>query len=108
MFPTPGLEFDIPVLLDVVNVEISCPLGLDVFDSNSLLVDNVPNHLWNQIAISKYPLRFEEMWKVKLIRKDDQLYVPLITSSQSLYMTAQPRKLHKQFAHLSAVKIYGV
>ena len=45
MLPTCGYKLDIPVILDVVDVEIASLLGPDVLDGNNLLVDNVTNHL---------------------------------------------------------------
>ena len=55
------LEFslDIPVILDVVDVEIPALLGLDILDGNNLPVDKVINHLSNRIITDKGPLRFE-------------------------------------------------
>ena len=46
MLPTPGSTLDIPVALDVGDVEIPQLLGLDVLDGNKLLVDKVTNHFW--------------------------------------------------------------
>ena len=37
--------FDIPFILDVVDVEIPALLGLDILDGNNLLVDKVTNHI---------------------------------------------------------------
>ena len=103
--PTPGSIPDIPVILDFVDVELKPLLGLEALDRSNLLVDNVTNHLWNPIITNKDPFRFEDIWKIKLVRKGDPLFVPLSTPIQLLYTMAQLRKLHKQFAHLSATKI---
>ena len=51
--PTPGYARDIPILMDVVDVNISDLLGLDVLDGNNLFVDSVIGHLWNQIITYK-------------------------------------------------------
>ena len=62
MLPTPGFTLDIPVILDVVEVEIPPLLGIDVLDGNKLLFDNVTSHLWSRIITNKNPLRFEDIW----------------------------------------------
>ena len=61
MLPTPGSSFDIPVILDVLDVEIPPLPELNVLDGNNLLVDNVTNHLRNRIITSKDPFSFEDM-----------------------------------------------
>ena len=45
MLPTPVSTPDIPVILDIVDVEIPPLLGLDILDGKNLLFDNVTNHL---------------------------------------------------------------
>ena len=45
ILPKHGYTFDISVILDVVDVEISTLLGLKVQDGNNLLVDYVTNDL---------------------------------------------------------------
>ena len=82
MLPTPGSTLEMPVIRDILDVEIPPLLGLDVLDRNNLLVYNVTNHLWNRIITNKNPLRFEDVCKIKLIRKRDYLTVPLSTSIQ--------------------------
>ena len=96
MLPTSGSTLDIPFILDVVDVEIPPLLGLDVLEGNNLLVYNVANHLWNRIATNKDPLRFEDIWKIKLIKTVDHLYVPLSTLIQLFYTMTQLRKIHKK------------
>ena len=44
---------DIPVILDVVDVEIPPLLELGVLDVKKLLVDYVTNHLWNCIVTNR-------------------------------------------------------
>ena len=108
ILPTPGSVRDVPILMDVVDIDIPALLGLDVLDGNNLFVDNVTGHLWNRIVTCNEPLRFKDRWKIKLIRKGEHLYVPLKAPIQSFYTMAQLRKLHKQFAHPSAVKLYDL
>ena len=95
LLPTPGSTLDISVILDVVDVEIPPMLGLDILDRNSLLFDHVTNHLWNCIITNKDPLRFEDIWKVKLTRMGGYLYVRLSTSIQQFDTIAQARKQFK-------------
>ena len=99
ILPIPGSTLDIPVILDVVDVEIPLLLGMDVLDGTNHPFDNVTNHLQNHIITNKDPLRFEDVWKRKLRRNGDHLYVLLSTPIQLFYIMAQLRKLHKNFSH---------
>ena len=45
MLPKLGSTLDIPVILDVVDVEIPELLGPDILDRKNLLIDNVTNQL---------------------------------------------------------------
>ena len=72
----------------MVKVSREGSLQLEVLDGNNLIVDNVTNRLWNRIIINKDPLRFEDIWKIKLIRKGDHLYVLLSTPIQLFYTMA--------------------
>ena len=108
ILPTPGNRREIPVIMDVVDVDIPALLGIDVLDGNNLFVDNVAGHLWNRIITCKEPLQFEDRWKTQLIRKGEHLYVPLKAPIQSFYTMAQLRKLHKQIANPPAVKLYDL
>ena len=103
--PIPGSTLDIPIKLDVVDVEIPTLLRVDVLDGNKILVDNVTNNRRNRIITNKDQLRYEEEWNIKLIRKGDHLYVPLYTRFQLIYTMTQLRKHHMQFAHSSATKL---
>ena len=80
-------------------------LGLDALDGNSLLVDNITIHLWNCIITNRESFRFEDIWKTKLIRRGEHVYLPLSTLIRLFYTMADLRKLHKEFAHLSATKL---
>ena len=59
MIPTPRSTLDIPVIVDVVDVEIPAFTEQDVLDGNNPPVENAPSHLWNRIAINNGMLRFE-------------------------------------------------
>ena len=97
---------DIPVLVDIVPVNVPANLGLDVLDSLSLLPDTVTNRLWNCIIISLNPLHFIDEWSVQMIRASDHLDVPLKTPLQSFYTVTQLRKIHKQSAHLASARLH--
>ena len=98
----------IPILLDVVDVNIPALLGLDVLDGNNIFVDNVTGHLRSRITTSKDPPQYEDRWRTKLIRHGEHLYVPLHASIQSFYTKGQLRKLHKNFAQPSVIKLYDL
>ena len=83
-------------------------LGLEVLDGNNLLVNNLTNHLWNRIITNKDPLRFEDMWKIKFIRKGDYPCVSLSRLIQLFFTIAQLQYFHKQFAHQSVTKLYDL
>ena len=61
--PKIGYTLNIPVIIDVADVEILALLGLDVPDVINLLGNNITNHLWNRIIINKGALRSEDIWK---------------------------------------------
>ena len=90
MLPTSGSTLGISVYFDFVYVEIPELLGQDVLDGNYLLFDTVTNHLQNSIIINKDLLRFKDMWKIKIVRKGDHLYVALSTLIQLFYTLAPP------------------
>ena len=108
MLPTSESIIDLSVILDALNVEIQPLPRLDVLDRNNVLVRNVTNHLWNRIITNNDPFRFEDIWKIKLISKYDDLYVPLSSLIQLFCSMAQLRKLHEQFAHPSTTKLYDL
>ena len=84
MLPTPESTLDISVILDIVDAEIAPLLDLDVIEGNSLLIENVTDYPWTCIGTNTAPLKFEDIWKMKLIRKGYHLYVPLSTPTQLL------------------------
>ena len=45
-----------PVILDVVNVDIPALLGIDVLSVYSFVPDNVTNRFWHRIVLSKKPI----------------------------------------------------
>ena len=94
------------VLLDVVDVDIPALIGLDVLEGNFLMVDNISNRLWHRIVISNDPLEIVDKWWVPLIRDKHHLYVLLHVPMSTFYTTQHLRKLHRQFAYPSPIKLY--
>ena len=99
---------DIPVILDVVNVDIPALLGINVLDEYSLMPDNVTNRLWHRIILSKKSLEVYDEWHMPLHRTDSHLYAEMAFSSHTFYTVLQQRKLLRQFCNLSAGKLYNL
>lgn len=53
-------------------------------------------------------LNYKDLWSVPLIRHDSHLYAEMNFPRYTFYSTAQLRKLHRQFAHPSAGKLYNL
>ena len=79
ILPTRKFTLAMPVILDVVDVKIPPLLGLNVVYGKNLLINNVNNHLGGRKITNMNPPRFEDIWKIKLIRKGEHLYVTLST-----------------------------
>ena len=60
LLPTPGRVQDIPILLDVVDVNEPVLLGHDVLNENNLFVDNETRYSWNRAITRQYPLKYED------------------------------------------------
>ena len=72
------------------------------------MVDNISNTLWLHIVISNYLLEIVDKWRVPLIRGQHHLYVHLDVRISRFYPMQYLRRLHRQFAHLSPVKVYNI
>ena len=107
---TPRREQPIAVSMDIVPVDVLALLGLDVLDSERLYADNVTNCVVHREVISKEdePLEYKDRWYVPLIRADGHLYAKMCFPRHVFYTTAQLQKLHRQFAHPSAEKLYNL
>ena len=92
------------ILLDVVNVDLSAFISIDVLDGNFIMVDNISNRLWNRVITSDDLLQIVNEWWVPLIRDQHHLYVHLYVPVLTFYTTQDFRKLHSQFAHPAPVK----
>ena len=72
---TPDNIQPIPVLLEVVDVDIPPLISLDFLDDNFLIVDSISNRLWHRIVISNDIFEIVDTWSVPLIRDQHHLYV---------------------------------
>ena len=92
--PTPDGKF-ISIEMDVVQADVPMLIGLEVLDRERLIPDNVANKLRS----------LEDGWSLPITRKYGHLYVewdfPKIWFSKE-----QIRKLHLQFYHPSADKLF--
>ena len=72
----PSPRRSIPVLMDIVPVDVPALLGLDVLDSESLYADNVTNGLVQRVVLSKpgESFQFKEVRSIPLLRCDGHLY----------------------------------
>ena len=110
LLETPSTWRDIPVLMDIVPVDVPALLGLDVLDSEQLYACNVTNRLVHRAVLSRpgEPLQYEDRWSVPLTRQNGHLYARMRFMNYTFYTTAQLQKLHRQFAHPSAGKLYNL
>ena len=106
----PSPRRSIPVLIDIVEVNVPALLGLDVLDSERLYACNVTNKLFHRRILSKEgdPLEFVDMWCTPLTRHDNHLYAEMLFPSCMFYTAAQLKRFHLQFAHPSAGKLYNL
>ena len=86
MLPTTEFWIDVPVLFDILHVEIPSLIGQDVLDENKILIDNETNSPWSRISCSKDQLRFVDLSRMKLTKKSEHPYVPLYTPIQLFYI----------------------
>ena len=107
---TPAPRRPIPVLLDIVPVDVPALLGLDVLDAEGLYADNVTNRIVHRHVTSKpgEPLSYQDLWCMPLIRYDGHLYAGMCFPTTTFYTVKQLEKLHRQFAHPSAEKLYNL
>ena len=53
MLHTPHKVRDIPILLDIVSVDVLALLGLEALDTHGPIVDNVANRLRSRIILNE-------------------------------------------------------
>ena len=107
---TPDSFPDINVLMDIVPVNVPALLGLNVLDAECLYADNVTNRLVHRQVLGKSNgvLNYKDKWSVPLMRIDNHLYAGMVFPHHLFYTTAQIHKLHRQFAHPSASKLFNL
>ena len=65
----------IPVLMDIVPVNVPALLGLDVLDAEELIADNVTNRLIHRHVVSRTHdnVKYKDKWSMPLKRHDNHL-----------------------------------
>ena len=99
----------IPVDIDIVSANIPPLLGLDVLDRENLTPDVAYNVLAKRRCIERHnasPIYVEE-WAIPMTRaKTRHSYVPLRVQHKKFFTRTQLQRLHRQFFHPSADKLY--
>ena len=54
---TLGRTKDLPILLDLVEINVLVLLDLDVLDNNDIFVENVTGNTWNRIVMNERQLQ---------------------------------------------------
>ncbi len=106
----PSPRRSIPVLIDIVPVDVPTLLGLDLLDSECLHADNVTGRLVHRIVLS-HPvetLNLQDVWSAPLLRCDGHLYAEMRFSAHTFYTSQQLLRFHRQFAHPSASKLFNL
>ncbi len=98
------------VLMDIVPVNVPPLLGLDFLDAEQLYADNVTNRLVHRRILSTLgdSLEYEDQWYVPLSRHYGHLHANMYFPHSTFYTVLQLEKLHKQFAHPFAGKLYNL
>lgn len=101
---------NIMVLVDIVPFNLPALLGLSVLDAESLYADNATDRLVHRRIISRSSdtLYFVDIWSVPIVRHERYLYAKMSLPSTTFYTTAKLSKLHQQFPHPSALKLYNL
>lgn len=78
-----------------------------MLDESALYADTVTNRLVNRVVTSRpETLAYYNAWSVLLVRHDHHLYSKMTVPVRTLFSREQLRKLHRQFAHPAAEKLY--
>ena len=101
MLATPPMVLDIPVLMDIILVDVPALLGLDILDSVELYADNVTNRLFHRHIVSSHnsTLQYVNKFHVPLSLHGNHLYSAMSFSNFLFYTTTQLEKMYRQFAH---------
>lgn len=106
----PGIPA-IMVEMDVVNADIPALLGMDLLDKESLTPCTVSNRLAKRVPIidKEGNKAYVDKWCVPLRRsKSGHLYAQMHLVSGTFFTKSQLSKLHRQFFHPSAQKLFNL
>ncbi len=105
---TPSNDPNVLVLKDIVPIDVPALFGLDVLDSERLYADDVTNRLVHREVLSRpgEQLRYKDRWHLPLARYDNHLYARMKFLPWTFYAAAQLHRMHRQFAHTFAEKLY--
>ena len=100
----------IMVLMDIIPVNVLALLGLDVLDAEQLYVNDVNNRLVHRRKLNRSRGGFEYVDQLSMPINSHvyNLYSNMCFPPRTIYSTAQRLKLHPQFAHPSAEKLYAL
>ena len=108
---TPPGVTPVPVVMDVVQADIPPLLGIDILDKESLIADTVSNRLQKRTFFNgqKGEKEYMDAWSVPLCRAESgHVYADMDWSNSVFFSRAQLAKLHRQFFHPSATKIFNL
>ena len=108
---TPHGVRPIPVEIDIVVPDIPPLLGLDVIDRERLTPDVAYNVLAKRRKVIDKSNRaiYVEDWAIPMWRASSRhSYVPLRIDTPTYFTRSQLHKLHRQFFHPSAEKLYNL
>jgi hypothetical protein len=83
--------------VEVVDADIPLLLGLDFMDHMKVTANTLTNQLESA-----------DGWTLPLVRHGGHIYVEWDDLHATMFSTAQLQKLHRQFFHPSADKLYNV
>ena len=83
--------------VEVVNTNIPLLLGLDFMDEMKVTANTLTNRLESK-----------DGWSLPLIRHDGHIYLEWEQLQTTMFSTIELRKLHRQFFHPSADKLYNL
>ena len=105
---TPTGVGNIYVPMDVVSADVPGLLGLDILDKYKMTHDTVCKRLVKKTVLSstdEYVMDLED-WSVPLVRFDGHCYPDIAVTTDVMFSRSTLEKLHRQFVHPSADKLY--
>ena len=108
---TPSGIPPIRVVLDVVRANIPALLGMDVLDREALIADTVAGRLTKRVKTKSKEgqEQFVDEWSVPLYRAPSRhVFARMHFAFATFFARSQLLKLHKQFFHPSAQKLFNL